>query len=275
MSQIFKTLILIILLNAVPLSAYAQSEDNPQSLWYRDNADPGWYFDAEVGLEYEPAYTGSDNYASGLDIGARAIYVSNAGHRYFLTLGELGAVFKLGDNTLLGTVLEYEEGRNNDDDPILSGFPEVENTVEAQISLTRRWGNWSAALVAQPDILDRGKGFVYFAGLEYDTRLSDRWRVGASLDISFSDAEHINTEVGISQSTAALTGLPAYEANGGYKSTTIGIGTGYRLGRNWELLLNGELELYGSEMKNSPLIAQEGDDVNYELGMALRYEFGR
>lgn len=264
---------MISLVCAMAGQAHAQAERNPFSLWYLDGAEPGWYFDAFAGIELEPAYTGSDEYSTEPDVSARAMYVSDSGHRYFISLGELGGLFDIGNDLMFAAVLEYEEGRENEDDPILTGFPEVEETVEAQLSLVKRWGNWSAALVAQPDILDRGKGFVYFAGLAYDTALSDRWWLSAGLDISFADAEHINTEVGISEDTAAITGLPAYDPDGGYKSSTISFGTGYEINEHWEMLFISEIEVYGGEMADSPLIDQEGDDINYELGIGVRYRF--
>ena len=170
-------------------------------------------------------------------------------------------------------MFEYEEARDNDEDPVLSEFAEDDDTIEAQITLVKRWRNWSLGGVFQPDILDRGKGLVYFIGLGYDRRLSDRLRFNAGLDLSWGDSEHINTEVGIPEDVAARSGLPAYEADGGYKSTTLSLGLGYEFTPNLEILFQGEAEFYASEMADSPLIEDEGDDVNYELGIGIRYQF--
>ena len=255
------------------LAVKAESERNPYSLWYLSDQESGWYFDVDVGFEYEPAYTGSDEYSSGADFNARVFYKTEKGHRYFISLGEVGAYFELPNNWLLGTVFEYEPGRENDDDPILSEFPEVEDTVEAQISILKRWNNLNLSFVFQPDILDRGKGMVYFAALSYDKMINEKLRISPSLDISFGDTEHLNTEVGISEAVAERSGLQPYEPGSGYKSTTLGVNFGYDISSALQLVGNLEAEFYGSEMADSPLIKDEGDDVNYEIAVGLRYKF--
>ena len=252
---------------------YAQQERNPFGFWYLSDQPAGWYYDAVVGFEREPTYTGSDRYESEADLDARAIYKAESGHRYFISLGEGGAIWQLEDDLIFAAILEYEEAREIDEDPILEEFDEDDDTLEAQLTLIKRWDNWSLAGVFQPDILDRGKGLVYFIGVGYDRMLSDKLRFSSSLDFSWGDDEHINTEVGIDDDVAARSGLDAYEADGGYKSTTLSLGLGYEYSKNLELLLQTEAEFYASEMADSPLIADEGDDTNVEIALGLRYLF--
>ncbi len=246
---------------------------NPSGLWYQSDQPTGWYVDAFAGIEREPTYTGADRYETEADLDLRAIYRADSGNRYFVSIGEVGAVYEFGDDRLFAAVLEYEEGRENDDDPILEFFEEGEDTLEAQLTLARRWGNWTLAGVFQPDILDRGKGLVYFVGVGFDRMLTDRLRLSSAVDVSFGDSEHLETEVGISPEVAASSGLAAYSPDGGYKSTSIRLDLGYEITRDLELIFQSEIEFYGSEMADSPLIAEEGDDINSELGLTLRYRF--
>ncbi|MEM7209176.1 MAG: MipA/OmpV family protein [Pseudomonadota bacterium] len=254
-------------------TALADQERNPFSFWYLSDQDPGWYFDATVGVQREPTYTGSDRYETEAGVIARAFYKSESGNRYFVSLGEIGAVVEIDPDTIVAAVLEYEETREIDEDPILAEFPEGENTLEGQFTFVRRWGNWRLGGVFQPDLLDRGKGLVYFLGAGYDRALSDRLRFDAGLDLSWGDAEHINTEVGISDDVAQASGLSPYTASGGFKSTTLTLGLGYAFNPQWELVFNGEVEIYASEMADSPLIEDEGDDVNTEFSIGVRYQF--
>lgn len=256
-----------------PFSLLASPERNPLSLWYLQNQPVGWYFDAFLGIEREPTYTGSDSYEEEVDFNARAIYRADTGHRYFVSIGEGGAIFQLEDDLLLATVLEYEEARDNDEDPILAEFPQDDDTIEAQISLVKRWGDWTLGGVFQPDILDRGKGLVFFVGVGYDRMLTDRLRFSGGIDFSWGDEEHINTEVGIPEDVADRAGLEPYEADGGYKSTTLSLGLGYDINPSLHFLLQTEVEFYAGEMADSPLIEQEGDDVNTEISLAVRYLF--
>ena len=257
----------------VPGALLATPERNPFGYWYLSDQPAGWYYDAIVGLEREPVYTGSDRYEEEPELNARAIFRADSGHRYFISIGEGGAIFQLEDDLILATVLEYEEARENDEDPILAEFPEDDDTLEAQISLVKRWSNWTLGGVFQPDILDRGKGLVYFLGVGYDTMLTERLRFSGGLDFSWGDSEHINTEVGIPGDVAARSGLDPYDASGGYKSTTLSLGFGYDYSPRLQFLLQTEVEFYASEMADSPLIEAEGDDVNSEIGLGIRYLF--
>lgn len=121
--------------------------------WYLAESGVGWYFDGIVGFENEPSYAGSDDYEAEPDLSARALYKSQKGHRYFFSLGEFGAVFQLTPDLLLNAVLEYEEGRESGEDPTLEGLGEIEATVEEQLTLIKRFGNFSIGGVLQPDSL--------------------------------------------------------------------------------------------------------------------------
>ena len=254
-------------------TASADPARNPSSLWYLSDQPSGWYYDGFLGIEREPTYTGSDRYETEADANFRALYRADSGHRYFISIGEAGALYELGDDRLFAAVLEYEEAREIDDDPALEFFDEGEDTLEAQLTLAKRWGNWTLAGVFQPDILDRGKGLVYFVGLGYDRMLTDRLRLASAIDVSFGDSEHLDTEVGISRDVAARSGLDAYSPDGGYKSTSLRLDLGYQFARDLELVFQSEFEFYGSEMADSPLVAEEGDDINTELGLTMRYRF--
>ena len=156
----------------------------------------GWTYDVVLGFESEPDYAGSDDNTSEADLLARALYEDEAGHRYFASIGEAGAWWRLDDDWVLGTVLEFEPGRDNEN-PALQGLAEQEDTIEGQITLARRFGDFTLAGVLQPDALGRGKGFVTFAALGYDKMLGDSARLYSTVDVSFGDAEHMSTEFGI------------------------------------------------------------------------------
>ena len=240
------------------------------SPWTGASGVPGWTFDFALGFESEPDYAGSDDNEVEPDAFARALYEDAGSNRYFLSLGELGAWWRLGQTWTLGTVFEYEEARDNENEA-LQGFEEVDATVEAQITLAKRLGDFTLAGVLQPDVLDRGKGFVTFLGLSYDQMLSERWRFGATADVSFGDAEHMATEFGISAADSAASGLDPYNPSAGLKSSTLGIQLEHSFSPGFSFLLGLELEHYFSRASDSPLISQEGSDTTYEASIGLRY----
>ena len=254
--------------------ADGDQEKNPFGPWYlSDKTESGWFVDATIGVESEPTYAGSDENETEADADVRAFYRDRRGHRWFVSLGEVGGLFSLGPDTAASVVLEYEEGRDNDDDDTLTGLDEVEETVELQATLARRWGNFSAFAVLQPDILDRGKGFVWFAGIGYDRMINDRLRIHWSADLSGADSEHMNTEFGITPAESIRTGLPAFEAESGLKSVTLEFSGEYQLSSQWSLIGGLEVENYLSNASDSPLIDIEGSSTTYEIGIGVRYRF--
>ncbi len=249
-------------------AAYGQSDDD-----YDDDDGPGWSFEVSTAFESEPAYTGSDTQVSGFGFDAIATYAAPSGTEYFLSLGELGVRFQPTQDSVLQAVLEYEPGRQNEDDPILSGFPKVDDTVELQLAYGRGFGPLTFGAILQVDALNKGKGLVGFVAATYDADLSERLSGTASIDVSFADAEHMNTEVGISQATSAATGLAAYSASSGYKSTSVGVELEYALSEQMSLFSGVAAELYGSNMSKSPLIAVHGRDTTYEAEIGVAYRF--
>lgn len=262
----------------IPTLAAAQSDPlqlNPASPWYALDADSGWHIDAGLGVEYEPSYPGSDKYAIEPDAFARALYRTDQGHRYFISLGELGAMFSLSDGTQFQIFLEYEEKRETDDDSTLVGLNEVDATIEGQFMLARRFGNFSTYAIAQPDLTgDANKGMVWFVGAGYDRLLADgQWRLGTTVDISGADSEHMNTEFGITPEEAARTGYREYQTGSGFKSITLGLSSEYWINANLSVLGTIETEFYSDDAAASPLIADFGRRVGVEASVILRWTF--
>jgi len=272
--QIREIFVFIICLYAAgPLHASDQA-NHSFGPWYLSESQPGWYFDGIVGIEREPSYAGSDDYEVEPDLSARAIYKSQPGHRYFVTLGEFGAVFEFSPDLLAIAFLEYEEGREVAEDDVLTGLDEIEATVEGQFSLGRRFGDFSIAGVLQPDILGRGKGLVTFIAGAYDkTLIPQKLHFNAGIDLSWGDSEYMQTEFGISESAAVNSNLAAYNAGAGFKSATMGLGLEYWLTNKISFIAVSEIEIYGSEAADSPLLDQEGSDTTFEVAIGARYNF--
>ena len=127
--------------------------------------------------------------------------------------------------------------------------------------------------VFQPDILDRGKGIVTFVGASYDRMLGEQLRIGPRLDISWADAEHMQTEFGVTPGQARASGFAEYRPGGGLKSTTAGFSVQSFFKRRWSLLADFELEYYFDKASASPLIALEGSEITYEALIGAFFTF--
>ncbi len=247
---------------------------NPNSPWYALNFESGWHIDAALGIEYEPTYAGADQYETEGDISVRALYRTDAGHRYFISLGEAGALLTLSPTTQLQFFLEYEEERNDEDDTALTGMDTIDSTIEGQLILARRFGNAIVFGALQPDLKgDADKGLVWFIGASYDAMLKQQWRVGTRIDISGADSEYMRTEFGVTRQESQRTNYTAYNPGAGLKSASLGFNTEYRLTDQFSLQGSIEAEYYFSKASDSPLIDQEGSDVTAEANIGLRWQF--
>lgn len=235
--------------------------------------DFGWSFEGLVGYERSPAYTGSDVYLNEAQLGFQAIYTARNGVAYSVGTGGLGVHLSFGNDLGLDVTLEYEPGRESADDPILAGLPDIRNTWELQGVLTAELGAFELGVGLQTDILNRGKGTVGFVGISYETELTRRLSFHSSLDVSFADSEHMTTEVGITPAVAALTGLSAYSAPGGYKGATLELGLDYAISDVSYLYSSVTIERYGSNMSDSPLIRDHGDATNTEFEIGIGFSF--
>jgi len=248
---------------------------NPASPWYGLNFESGWHFDVGAGLEYEATYAGSDKYTTEADIAARALYNSKNGHRYFVGLGEIGAVLTLSPDMQFVAFLEYEEERTDEDDSTLTGLDTIDSTIEGQFMLAKRFGNASVFGVLQPDLTgDANKGLVWFVGAGYDwLSANKRWRTSTTVDLSGADSEYMRTEFGITPEESSRTGYTSYQPSSGLKSLTWNITGEYYFSDNLSLLGSIDTEHFFSEASDSPLIAIEGNDLSVEASIQLRYQF--
>ncbi|MEM1182001.1 MAG: MipA/OmpV family protein, partial [Acidobacteriota bacterium] len=250
-------------------------EKNPTGPWFLGDSKERWTFDVLLGAELEPDYVGSDDSEVDPSGFVRAFYKDRHGNRYSLGLEEIGAVFYWGedDRWALGIDLEFEEGRETENEE-LRGLPEGRSTLEGEFTLYRRFGNAYGAAVFQPDLLDRGKGLVYFIAGGYDYLTpGERFLVSTRLDISWGDAEHMQTEFGLDEEEGLIIGQPAYTPGGGLKSTSFGVSAQHFFSRRWSWLLGVEVEKYHSKAADSPLIANLGSDVNFEATLGIYFRF--
>ncbi len=235
--------------------------------------DKPWEFEIQIGAEREAAYVGSDVYTTGADVGLKATYTAPNDIEWSISTGGLGVGIPLANDYGLQFTLEYEPGRENADDPILAGFPTVENTWEFQAVLVRQIGDFQVGAGIQKDIQNRGKGLVGFVGAAYERDVSNRVTLRAALDVSFADSTHMNTEVGVSAATSAATGVGAYTASGGYKGTTLELGVDYALTQRASLFAEVAVETYGSAVADSPLVRDHGSRTNTGANVGISFRF--
>lgn len=271
----YQTVLLTLFISTLSITAGASDplQLNPESPWYALDSEPGWQYELGFGAEIEPTYAGSDNSQSEAGASARALYRTQSGHRIYFGLGEIGAIYSISPNTQFQGFIEYEEGRDRSDDPILESLDRIDSTIEGQFTLAHRFGNSTLFATLQPDLAgDANKGVVWFVGAGHDwLTVNEKWRFGTRLDISGADSEYMRTEFGITSNEALRSGYRAYQPNGGLKSLTLGLSSEYYLSNSLSLLGSMEIENYLSDAADSPLILDLGNKTGIEANIFLRW----
>ena len=108
----------------------------------------GWAFGLGVGVEYEAAYVGSDEYTSEAGVGFEVAYTTANDVTWFAGTDGIGVKFEPFEATKVKLNFEYEFGRDNADDPILTGFTKIEDTVEFQAAIVRELGDFEVGITA-------------------------------------------------------------------------------------------------------------------------------
>ncbi|MBW2505243.1 MAG: MipA/OmpV family protein [Deltaproteobacteria bacterium] len=233
----------------------------------------GWGIALGLGVEYESAYDGSDEYEFELDP-AGAIQWRTDNHLFFWEGIELGWRAKMFDNWLLQVAARYESGREADDsnDGRLDGLEDQDDefagVLEVRWSLDSDWRNWIAGRVMAGDS-DLGLLGVAAIGHRFGNH-----RNGSGTELflfaTFGDDNFLNRDFGVSTRESVTSGLPETDLNGGYRSSGLTIIDRRDLTNKVHLICEAGFEYYSSDIQDSPIARK---DYEAEVGMTILYQF--
>ncbi|MFM7296614.1 MAG: MipA/OmpV family protein [Planctomycetota bacterium] len=233
----------------------------------------GWGVALGVGIEYEAAYDGSDEYELEFDP-AGAIQWRSGDHMLFFEGAELGWRGVYQDRWLLQAGLRYEDGLDPSDseDGALDGIAERDSHltgfVEARWALDNEWRNWIGGRVLAGES-DFGALAVLAAGHRFGDGL-DGMGTEVFVFSTFGDSAFLNKDFGVTAADAASSGLAETKLSGGYRSTGFQVVHRRRFTENLQLIAQAGAELYNSDIGDSPIAR---DDFEAELSVALVWQF--
>lgn len=233
----------------------------------------GWGVALGVGVEYETAYDGSDEYEFAIGP-AGAIQWRTGNHLFFWEGMELGWRGRLADVWLVQAGARYEDGLEPDDseDGNLDGFEERDSHLvgflEVRRAIGQDWRNWIGAR-AMGGETDFGWLGVLAAGHRFGDRLDG---TGTEIFIfsTFGTDDFITKDFGVTAADAAASGLPETELDGGYRSTGVTLIDRRQLVRNIHMIAEAGAELYSNDIQDSPVARK---DYEIEVGLSIVYQF--
>jgi MipA family protein len=283
------TLVSVTLFVSTPV--YAQEEDDFQSqpTARLKNVFSGDWLTVGAGIGYKPSYDGSDDYdvipapivqgsVSGFDFGARGpgLYVD--------VVRDSNSESKI--KFLLGPQVRVRLDRNNGiKDPVVKLLGErdvgVELGVTTGVSLTKvinPFDRLTFSVDTGWDVAGAHKGNVTSPSVSYSSPLSRAAFASISLNAEHISDNYANTYFSIDGAGAAASGLPVFNATGGWKSVGGSLLTGYDLSGK---ALDGGFALFGlasysrltGDAKRSPVTSFRGDSGQWFISAGVSYTF--
>jgi MipA family protein len=231
----------------------------------------GWGFGIGVGIEYESAYEGSDEF--GFEVEPAGGVQWRKGNDVFYWAGETLGWRGLRANTwLLEAAVGFDEGRKESDskDGRLTGLGDSDESanlvLQARRALDADWRYWLVGRV----VTGRGGNLGLFGiGRRFGDKLD-----GSGSEISvvavFHDSKFANKDFGINAQQSIASGLNQTKLSGGFRS--IGLNYVYRhnIDNNWQIFGEAVYERFSSDIKASP-IARSSYEA--EVGVGFLYRF--
>ncbi|MBD3668392.1 MAG: MipA/OmpV family protein [Kangiella sp.] len=233
--------------------------------------EDGWAFALGLGVEYESAYEGSDEFGFEAQP-AGAIQWRNGDDIFYFAGETLGWRGLRADKWLFDVAVAFDEGREegDSDEGYLDGLGDTEEATElvlqTRYALASDWRYWLVGRVVTGSNGNLGLfGLGYRFGEQLDGTGSEINLVGV-----FHDSEYANNGFGITAEQSAASGLPQTNLDGGFRSIGIDYTYRYYLNENWQIFGEALYEHFSSDVQDSPIARS---DYEAEVSIGFIYIF--
>jgi len=251
-----------------------------------DPNDQSDTFTIAGGVAYIPDYEGSDDYriipaaavrgrVSGISFYTRATYL----YVDFVPRGDSALEFDAGP--IIG-VRFNRTGKIKDD--FVNALPERDAAVEvggfAGITyhgLTNPYDALTFHLDVVKDVAGAHESTLVTPTVEFATPVSRYTYVGASLSAEWAGGDYANYYYSISPADSLASGLPIYDADGGFKSWRLSLLVNQSLTgdltRGLSLFATGSYSHLSGDFRDSPIVDERGSAGQWLGAVGLAYTF--
>lgn len=231
----------------------------------------GWAFGLGLGIEYESAYEGSDEF--GLEVDPAGAVQWRKGNDVFFWAGEaLGWRGLRSERWLFEVAAAFDEGRKESDssDDRLAGLGDGDEEAELVLQVRRAFDDdWSYWLDARVITGDNGSLGLFGIGRRFSDQI-DGTGHEIAIAVVFHDSNFANKDFGIDAGQSAASGLNETNLSSGFRS--VGFNYNYRhyFNENWQVFGEAVYEQYSDNIENSPITR---NNYETEVGVGLIYVF--
>lgn len=233
--------------------------------------EDGWAFGLGLGIEYETAYEGSDEF--GFELEPAGAVQWRRGNDIFYFAGEaIGWRGLRADTWLLEALVGFEEGREESDsdkgylDGLGDGDEGLELVLQGRRAFSADWRYW---LVGRVVTGENGNLGLFGVGRRFGNQL-DGSGLEANLVAVFHDSEFANKDFGITEQQAAASGLNETRVSSGLRSVGVDFNYRHHINDNWQIYGEALYEYFSSEVRSSPIARS---NYETEIGVGFIYVF--
>jgi MipA family protein len=227
----------------------------------------GWGFGIGVGIEYESAYEGSDEFVFEVEP-AGAVQWRKGDDVFYWAGQSLGWRGLRADTWLLEAAVSYDEGRkeSDSDDGRLDGLGDADESVslvlQTRFALDADWRYW---LVGRLVTGSSGNLGLFGVGRRFGDRLDGS---GSEINVVavFHDSKFANNDFGIDAQQSVASGLNQTELSGGLRSFGLNYVYRHNINKNWQIFGEALYEHYSSDIQASPIARS-----NYEAEVSVGF----
>lgn len=231
----------------------------------------GWSFGLGLGIEYETAYEGSDEF--GFEVDPAGAVQWRRGDDIFFWAGEaLGWRGLRANNWLLEALVGFDEGREESDskkghlDGLGDGDEGFELVLQARRAFDADWRYW---LVGRVVTGGNGNLGLFGVGRRFGDKVDGS---GAEINVVvvYHDSKFANKDFGINAQQAAASGLNETTMSGGIRSFGINYDYRYFINDNWRIFGEVLYEHFTGDVRASPIARS---NYEAEVGVGVLYVF--
>ena len=233
--------------------------------------EDGFSFGLGLGVEYESAYEGSDEF--GVEASPAGAAQWRKGDDIFYFAGEaLGWRGLRSDTWLFDVAIAFDEGREegDSDEGRLDGLGNAEELTEVVLQARRAFdADWRYWLDGRVITSDSGTLGIFGVGRRFGDQ-NDGTGSDVSIVAVFNDGDRANRDFGIDTAQSVASGLKAIDMSGGFRSIALNYTYRNVINENWQIFGEMLYEHFGSDIRRSP-IARENFEA--EVGIGFIYTF--
>ena len=268
------------LLGTAPAFAQTRTGELP------DPNDQSDTFTIGGGVGYMPDYEGSDDYRIIPAIGIRGrvsgiSFYTRATYLYVDVIGRGDGPVELDVGPIAGVRLN-RNGKVKDD--FVDDLPELDTAVEVggflgatYHGLTNPYDSLSFRVDVVKDVGGAHKSTLVTPTIDFGTPLSRSFYVGVSASAEWAGGGYADYYYSIDAADALASGLPAYDADGGFKSWRLGLLGNYALSgdltNGWSVFALGSYSKLAGDLKDSPIVDLRGSSTQWFGALGVAYTF--